>query len=1105
MSYVNKSLPRFLVLLFVFFMISFGASAQTLFVDGIVEDEEGEPLVGVNVIEVDKNNRMLGGSITNFDGAYTIKCSNSEPILKFSFIGMVEQRIQLKPGQKKQDVVMYFDTEEIEGVDVTAVKRERVNMGYINIDKREATGAVSVVNLEDVAPSHVSDVGEMLQGQSSGLLITSNSGDPGAGVTIRIRGSASLNANSNPLIVVDGVPMEIQGTFENLEDFTDYSRSPLSDINPEDIESISVLKDASSTAIYGSRGANGVILINTKRGKSGKTTVTFSSKLSTQPGNEYLPLLTGDDLKTLWLEMDQNAYGLSNSVSGTLTRPELRDDPNRSDYQYFNNNTVWTDEITKNGFTHDNSLSISGGGEAVKFSMNLGYVNQTGNIVNTDYQKYTSSFKLDYRISDKIMFSGNLYYTRHNWNRTKDFGDFDNPLSVAYRRPSFLPVYSPENPDEYSYFYWDDESNVRNINPLAQAMNATNDKFTDNISTSITLNAILAKDLTLNSYVSYKNSNSDYNVYFPYDAILRTDAKGVPYTPWTNNAVNQYYFGNSYSQDLDVSNTLSYRMKFNEKHDLRLTGVQSLLISSSSSYAHRGANTGSSGLQFANATNNWLGMSASEGSKTVLGFRGKLIYIFDDRFGLDLGLNTDASSNFGPDYRWGLFPNAGAFWRASSENFADSWEWLDDLKIRASWGQAGRSPNGSYNHLSTYNRGENGYNGQNFVEPGNTQLKELRWETSETFDVGLEMQMFKNRVYAEIGYYKQSTFDLLTDRLFPASSGINDKDSKLLKNFGDMSNKGYEMSVNVTPIKTKDIRWDLKFNMATQKSKITRWPSQDTEWSAAGEEVRNLRYSDSDDYAFYLRVREGDPLGAFYGYQVDKIMPVYSTPEDVRVFGTDGQVIYDVDGEPLGKYNSYSRNFFEAGDVNYIDQNNDGVINDEDIVYLGDANPDAFGGVSTRLSYKNWSMNVFFNYMIGNDILNWTKYGGELLKKPSNFTSSVMKRWRKPGDITEIPRAVNGSISSYNNELGGDRYVEDGSFIRLQSLALSYALPRDMLRKVFVKNAVLTLSAYNLFTWTGYTGVDPEVSYTGKPFQVGIDNAQTPKQSSYTLNIKVVF
>lgn len=1101
---INKKIHRFTILLFLLVAFSFTGFAQSLVVKGTVKDESGVSMVGVTVIQVDKNNRMLNGTVTNIDGVYTLKVFGKTPNLKFSFIGFEQQRVVLKDNQTTLNVNLVEKTSEIDEIVVSAVKREKVDMGYLNIDKRDATGAVSIIKLDEIAPSHVSDVGEMLQGQSSGVLVTSNSGDPGAGVTIQIRGSASLNASSNPLIVLDGVPTEVEGSFDNLEDFTDYSRSPLSDVNPEDIESITILKDASSTAIYGSRGANGVILIKTKRGHSGKTVVRYSGKFSTQPGKEYLPLLSGDDLKTLWLEMDQNAYGLNNSFSGSLTRPELRDDPTRDDYQYFNNNTEWTDLITIDGFTQDHSVTVSGGGEAVKFSMNLGILDQKGNIVNTDYGKYTSSFKLDYRLSDKVSFSGNLYYTHHNWNRTKAFGQFDNPLSVAYRRPSFLPAYSPESPDEYSYYYWEDENDTGNINPLAQAMNGVNDKNTDNLSANISLNALIFKGLTINSYVSYRTGNTEYNTFFPYDAVLRTYDDGTPYIPWTNSSVNGYSYGSSSTEQIDASNALTYQFQ-RDKHDFAFTTVQSLVMNNSSSFAYRGANTGSDDLQHANATNNWLGMSAATGESVIIGFRGKLIYDFDDRYGIDVGLNTDGSSNFGPDYRWGLFPNAGAFWRLSSEPFADSWDWLDDFKFRASWGQAGRPPKGSYNHLSTYNRGENGYNGQNYVVPGNTQLSELRWETSETFDLGLEMQFFKNRIYAEVGYYSQKTFDLLTNRLFPSSSGINDSGYTLQQNFGDMENKGFEMSLNITPVKTKDLRWDFKINMATSKSKITSWPTQDTEWSSAGEETLGKRYSSSDDYAFYLRVREGDPLGAFYGYQVDKTMPVYSTSDDVRVYGADGNVIFDLDGEPLGKYNSYSRNYFEAGDVNYIDQNNDGVIDDLDIVYLGDANPNLFGGLSNRVTYKNWSANIFFNYMFGNDILNWTKYGGELLKKPTNYTTSVMKRWREPGDITEIPRAVNGSISSYNNELGGDRYVEDGSFVRLQSLSLTYTVPRGAFNKVFIKNASITASAYNLFTWTKYTGVDPEVSYAAEAFKVGIDNSQTPKQSSYTLNLKLSF
>ncbi|TKG95085.1 TonB-dependent receptor [Puteibacter caeruleilacunae] len=1104
MYYVDKLLPRLICALILLCSVVLNANAQSKIIRGTVKDEAGTPIIGATVIEVDANNRMINGTATNIDGVYTIKCSTNTPTLKFSFIGFKDQTIKLKAGELVVNPTLEEETSQIDEVSVVAVKREKVNMGYLELDKRDATGAVSIVNLEEVAPSHVSDVGEMLQGQAAGLLVTSNSGDPGAGVTIKIRGSASLNANSNPLIVVDGVPVETDKSFDSLEDFTDYSRSPLSDINPDDIEGITILKDASSTAIYGSRGANGVILITTKRGKKGKTMVNYSFKMSTQPGKDYLPLLSGPDLKTLWLEMDQNSYSAGSLGSNNLTRPELRDDPTRADYEYFNNDTKWTDFITKDGITQDHTVSVSGGGDAVRFNMNIGFVDQTGNTLNTAYNKYSSSFKLDYILSDKLRFSGNIYFTHHLWNRSKGFGSYSDPLAIAYRRPSFLPAFSPENPDEYSYYYWEDESNIGNVNPIALAKNATNDKVTDNLSANISLNATLAKNLFLRAYVSYKMSNTDYDAFFPYNAVLRSDAEGTPLVSWTDPMVNRFYSGNSYSQKLDQEAVLSYVRKIN-KHDISIIGVQAINISEGSAYDYEGSNTGSDDLQNTNATNRWLGLGASESERVLIGFRGKLNYQYDDRYGIDVGMNTDAASSFGPDYRWALFPNVGGFWRLSSEKFTDNWTWMDEFKTRFSWGKSGRSPSSAYSHLSTYKRGTNGYNGGAYVIPGNTQLKELHWETTESMDIGIEMSLFKNRVSAELGYYKSQTHDLLTNRSYPSSSGINDKDMKLQRNFGDMENKGWEMNISATPIKTKNLRWTVRANMALQKNKITSWPTEETEWSEAGSESESLSYGKNDDKAFYLRVREGDVLGAFYGYQVDKKMPVYSTPDDVRVYSPDGNVVFDIDGEPMQKYNSYSRKYFEAGDVNYVDQNHDGVINDLDIVQLGDSNPDMFGGIGSTLSYKGWTANIFFNYVVGNDILNFTRFGGELLKHPTNYTTSVMKRWRKPGDITEIPRAVNGKRTSYNNELGGDRYVEDGSFIRLQNVSLTYALPKQFVAKSFLKNASITLSAYNLFVLTNYTGVDPEVSYAGKAFSVGIDRSQTPKQSSYTLSLKVGF
>lgn len=1097
------------LLLLLLFGTVFSAMAQSYNVTGVVREKGVNPefgvMTGVTVIEVDGNNRMLTGTTTDINGFFSIRISNPDHKLKFSFIGFADKIVPIPPKGKRISIELSEDAEMLADAVVYAKKKVDVDMGVVAVKKRDVTGSVSVVDMGEMAASHVNDAAEMLQGQVSGLFVSSNSGDPGAGVSIQIRGSASLNANANPLIVLDGVPMDIDGNFSALEDFTDYSRSPLSDVNPDDIQSITVLKDASSTAIYGSRGANGVILITTKRGRAGKTFVTYNGKFSYLPEPDYLPLLSGDDLKTLWLEMYQNSVSSPDSDFW----PELRDDPMRSDYEYFNNNTVWTEALSKVGFTQDHSVSLSGGGETVKFSGNVGGVWSDGTVTNLDYQKYTSTFKLDYKFSDKVRFAGNIYYTHQEWNQAKGFGSgnysFDNPISVAYRRPSFLPIYSPEDASQYSYYYWEEESNIRNINPLAQANNAINDKTLDRVTANISMNAEILNNLIFSGYVSYRIDNQSNQAFFPYNSALRTDAEGRPLVSWTDPMVNRSYGGNGFSQNLQQQATLRYIME-KDKHTLTLLGVQRLNYSSSDAYSFVARNTASEDLRKPNATNVYESVASSDGRSASMSVTGKAIYDYDDRYGLDVGVNSDASSRFGPAYRWAMFPNLGGYWRISSEKFAENWDWADMIKLRASWGRAGSPPNGQYTHISTYNSGQNGYNGEPFVKPGKTQLQRLKWETSESIDFGAEFDMLEGMLYVEAGYYRMSRYDMLTYRLQPGSTGINDNKSLILQNFGDMKNEGFELSVNLTPIRTRDWQWSVKLDMATQSSVVTRWPSQDTEWSDAGSEIKQYRATSADDWAFYTRVREGDPMGTFYGYEIDKQMPVYSRPEDVRVYDNQGNVVYQLNGEPVRKYNAYSNQYFEAGDVNYVDQNNDGKIDDNDIVAIGDATPDLYGGLGSNLRYKNWTAGIRFNYVWGNDVLNMTRYRGELLKRNTNYTTSVMKRWRKPGDITDIPRAVyTGNGARYNNELGGDKYVEDGSYLRIQNISINYNLPRSIVSKYDIVNASLGLSVNNIWNFTGYTGVDPEVSYSGKPFSVGIDNAQTPKQASATLNVKIGF
>lgn len=1063
---------------------------QPKIIRGVVKDKSDQlPLPGANVIVKTENDRMVKGVTTDVDGRYAIEVTIPNAILQVTFIGYKATNIPIT-NQTTINVDLESDSQELGEVVVSAKAKPKVDMGYMQVQARDVTTAVSSINLKEVAPSSATSAIEMMQGRAAGVQITATSGAPGAAYTIRIRGNTSLNSSNAPLIVIDGV--QYSGDIGGLSDVTELmtERSPLQEVHPDDIESIEVLKDAGSTAIYGARGANGVVLITTKRGRANYTQVSFSNNTSIQIAPQEIPLLSGDNLKVFILEGMQNR-GNRSSTSINMVYPELRDDITRSDYYLYNNNTDWVKEVQQTGYTLNNNLSLSGGGNTTVYRFSLGSTNQTGTVVGTGYDRFSTQFNLDYNISKNMRLQTSIRYAR---STTKSGGDdlgtgYQSILGAARQYPSFLPVYwRDESGNTLDKYYVPANKDITLFsqdmyNPVAWANLVKNNKKGNSFVSNVTAYIDILEGLTLRSNISIDFNNEARNIFIPSEATNRN---------WNDDKVNETKLSNSTNQMISHEDQLIYVKTFNEIHYLNLSAVARFEWNRSGSFYENATNTGSNHLVSMDATNRWSSMGSSRDKDAKNTWIGWGNYKLLDRYILIASISYEGSSRFGESNRFGLFPTASFSWRISGEPFMKNWEFLDDLRIRYSWGQAGNTPWDKYLYYNTYTSdiGQR-YMDKSGTSPNNIQLNTLHWEVTATNNIGLDIEMFKSRIWAKLDLYKKYTNDLLMKRSLPSSSGFGD----YWTNYGDVSNTGLEFEGRGRVVERKDLKVDLTFNISFIKNKIEYIPEDSpivADW-----------YND-----FPFKPEEGDPIGAFYGYRYNG---VYATEDAAVARDVDGNILYEMNGKPKTvRYGTGTGAEFMAGDAIYEDLNHDGLINDLDLTYIGNANPDFFGGFGGKVTWKNWTLDVFFQYQVGNDVVNLVRKDLESMrggdKANINQSQAVMRRWRKQGDITDMPRV---SFDANYNNLGSTRYIETGSYCRLKNLSISYSLPTSFANKIYMKRANVFFTAYNIYTFTNYTGQDPEIrSDSGvkeKPFRRGLDENRIAVPKSFTAGFNLTF
>lgn len=1117
-------------------------SAQDHRISGTVSDEFG-PVIGCNVIEKDANNRNVNATITDVNGNFQLAIKNPKNKLVVSYVGY--KTFSQVIGSQTNFQIQLKDANELGTVTVTAKQRFRGD--GLSIPKDEVSVATQTMNMEIVDGLAFTSADEALQGQIAGLDIVANSGNLGAGTTMRMRGVTTINGSSEPLIVVNGNIMDVPDAKDtDWSTATEETYSSLLSINVNDIESIDIMKDAAATAIWGARGANGVISIKTKRGKRGKIRIDYNFSLQGNWQPKGYNLLSGDEYTML---MKEELYNPTQNPSATTNINELNYNKSWAEYNNWNDNTDWVKAVTQTGWNQSHGLTISGGGEKAVFRISANYDHQTGTIIKQVLNRFSTRLNLEYYVSDKLKFTTEfpLTYTKNQKSYANILG---KALSMApnmsiYREDGngidtneyYIMLPSAEK-DEYGSSISGTSSlqlkSVRDIgNPVAIANLAWNNESTYRIT----------PDFRINYYFL---GNDDHKTRLDYEGQVYLDifSKSNPtYCPgslstngWKDNSYNLYTMDDYNSFQFQTRHQLIFTPKF-KNEDIAWMMLGRWELTSGTSYGQNvserklplGAQSPTLPAEISNmSTSNGEWRSMAGVFSTHLSYKG--------RYNADFTVRADGTTRFGDNNKWGYFPGMSVRWNISDEPWMKwSRKVLSMLAFRPSWGVNGRTPSSEYLQYAKYAAGSQYGNGNTLLPSTRVdglQLSDLKWEKTTSWNLGANLGLFDDMIEADFNYYYKKTKDLLNPGV--AISSQTGYTTLAWKNIGSMENKGWEFNITAKKfIKAGKFSMDASFNIAQNFNKITEMDQTvldgiNEDWSAdsRGKYFKRIQvgnalgsifglrhkgvYQYSYDYLENLRrqgyVMEGNEKimirdnNDLVDYLNNRFLPSGKTAP--IALNRDGKVITGADGKPLRMtYNSKDGGEtykFDGGDVIYEDVNHDGTINSLDMVYLGNSNPKFSGGFGFTFRYGNWSLRTNFVYRTGFKVVNFARMGVEKMYDTTNQSTAVNWRWRKNGDMTEIPRAL------YNygyNWLGSDRYVEDASFLRFSYVSLSYDVPKKFLKSLGLNTLRFDLSGQNIFVWSKYSGTDPEHANNGWNF--ASDSSQTPRSKSFTLRMRI--
>lgn len=1074
--------------------LSYGQASSII--RGTVVDENGEPIIGAQLHEVDKNNRVYSNTATDFNGEFSLAIKNPNNKLKVSYVGFKPQTLSIKPNMH----IVMKDASTLSEVQVTASRMS--NDGSMPIPMRELSGATQTINTKEFEGLSVTSIDDALQGRMAGLDIVSNSGDLGSGSSMRIRGSGSINSNAEPLIVLNDIPYEshVDESFD-FSNATQEQFANLLAINPEDIEEITVLKDGAAAAVYGARGANGVILIKTKRGVKGPPRVQYLYKFSMHKQPKGRKMLNGDDYTMLM----KQAYFNPGQDENAGNIPEYNYDPTYPEYWNFVNNTDWVDEVTQYGYTHDNTINVNGGGEKAKYRASLGYLTQTGTIIEQKLDRISALMNLDYQVSDRLKFSTEFSLTHTKNHKTYD--EYGNILDIAYRKMPNVGVYRRDDTGALTNDFYIipqssqlDASQKNLVNPVAMAHLAKYDE------TSMRIIPTLRVQYDI---LNPEKHRLRYQGYVQFDIENRKDDRVLPREltsyAWNNDNVNRVSRRDAESLNMQTKHELLFMPQIGHGHSLMLLGAWELTSGNSQAQEFRKYGM-PNGIESPTVPGNERSFSSGKGEWHSMAYMGRLHYAFKERYILDVTVRRDGSTRFGPGNRWGTFPAVSGKWILSDEKWFDSWEWFNTFGIRAGYGKTGRMPDAEYLHYARYNSnygsgGGNSYIDISTLKPASIRLSNLKWETANSVNVGIDANLFNYKINFDFNVFKDKNKDLLfSNQTIPSSTGFG---SISYINGGSMEKSGWEFNFwTQNLLKFNDFSFDFNINLSNYNSKITYMLPEILE-SYEGQFVKT-----PNDSRFVNRVQLGNAYGSIYGLRYKGVYQ-YSDYVEGRegtcpfVKNADGEYIKDSNGNPMPMYYDYGGiNYkFRGGDAIYEDINHDGTIDELDVVYLGNCNPKLYGGFGFTFRWRQLSVNAFFNFRTGNKIANYARMRAENMYTNDNQSIATNWRWRKEGDVTDMPRA----LYQYGyNWMPSDRFVENGDFLRFKYLTFNYGFTKEVCQALRLQQLNLYLTLNNLCTWTKYTGVDPEISPNGMTGVVE-DWSSTPRSQYFTFGLTVGF
>lgn len=1034
-------------------LFCFVAYAQKT-VTGNVKDASGDPMIGITV--------SLDGkpvAVTDLDGNFTVQNAKSSSVIKLSYVGYLDQ--QFTVGNKNQfNLTMKEDPKALEEV---------VVVGYGTMKRSDLTGAVTSVGDEAISKSVSTSIDQVLQGRAAGVQVQANTGTPGGSSTIRIRGTNSLNATSQPIFVIDGVIID-SSSGDNGDS------NPLSEINPSDIVSMDILKDASATAIYGSRASNGVIMITTKRGKAGDATVTYDGYVGWQTMPKSLDVL---NLKQYAQHYNDIADAQIKSATNSFVRPDL-----------LGEGTDWQDELFRHALMTSHNLSVTGGSEKITYALSAGYLDQDGIVIGSSFRRQTLRGNTDAQI--KKWLKGGFSFSLADSKQQTLANSYSIILTALRSQPS-VAVRSADG----SFDGPDDQWMPDNPVALAQITRNYNKKFNFRVSTY--LEATIFKGLTYRTELSADYNNNKYYYYMPdYKFGVKTSDSRT--SQWTS--TNSKYW--SWRNILTYANTFG-------KHS-----INAMLGQEMSHNHYETQVTSANGFPSNSATDPSAGSNDSsspvgyQDNSSIFSYFGRAFYSYDDRYLATFTLRRDGSSMFADGHRWGWFPSAALAWRVSGEKFMQNVKWINNLKLRAGWGETGNQNVRQWAYmalLTTYNTpwGVGVLNGNN-ANP------DLKWETTKSWNLGFDLSVLNNRIDIVFDWYYKKTNDLLMELDLPAFLGSGGGSNygtaaNPWGNVGSLRNTGIEFTINSININKKNFQWSSNFVFSLNRNKVL---SLDTETGTLPQ-----TFQVGSETATVTNTVVGQPMAQFWGY---KVIGRFDKPEDFYYKDAQGNVkqVALPTGCSIGKSGSW------LGDYRFADLNGDGVIDNNDQTFIGNPEPKFTFGFGNTLSWKGWDFSFQFTGSYGNKVLNYNRRQLEITGSTSNLLTSVLNYarvekidpngpddyrnyWVSNASSTTMPRLYTESYSNGNNRVS-DAFVEDGSYIRLQNVSLSYTFPKKWIEHLYLSNVKLYMNIQNLFTITKYDGYDPEVgSLYGDALKNGIDYNRYPSPRIYTFGINVSF